>query len=78
MRSMNKLSEEEKKELLAAARSESLGQDMRTIAAGRHNPFVKDGKVDVDAYVQFVCDYNEFINHEPKPFKPMKIKEMKL
>ena len=75
---MNKLSEKEKEELLNAARSESLKRDMRTVAAGRHNPFVKDGKVDIDAFVQFVCEYNEFINHEPKPFKPMKIKEMKL
>ena len=75
---MIKISDKEKRELLEAARSETLKKDMQTIAEGRHNPFVKDGVVDVDAYVRFVCDYNEFINHEPKPFKPWKIKEMKL
>lgn len=72
------LSEEEKKELLDPVRLKRLKKDMQAIAEGRHNPFVKDGIVDVDAYVRFVCDYNEFINHAPKPFKPWKIKEMKL
>ena len=75
---MTKISEEDKRELLHASRSQSLKRDMRAIAEGRHNPFVKDGKVDIDAYVRFVCEYNEFINHEPKPFKPMRIREMKL
>ena len=75
---MTKLSDKEKKELLQAAASKSLKKDMQAIAEGRHNPFFKDGKVDVDAYVRFVCEYNEFINHEPKPFKPWKVKEMKL
>ena len=72
------ISEEERNELLESSRSDALRRNMRTVAEGRHNPFVKDGKVDVGAYVRFVCEYNEFINHEPKPFKPMKIREMKL
>ena len=75
---MNKLSEEEKRELSEAARSGSLKRDMQAVKSGRHNPFIKDGKVDVDAYVSFVCEYNEFMNHKRKPFKPMRIREMKL
>jgi len=75
---MTGISEEDKRELLHASRSESLKINMRVVAEGRHNPFVKDGEVDIDAYVTFVCEYNEFINHEPKSFKPMKIREMKL
>lgn len=57
---------------------QNLSSGMRAIAEGRHNPCVRDGQVDVDAYVKFVCEYNEFINHEPKTFKPMKIGKMKL
>lgn len=75
---MKKLTEEAKRELLDAARSDSLKRDMQALKKGCHNPFIKDGKVDIDAYVRFVCEYNEFINHKRKPFKPMLIREMKL
>jgi hypothetical protein len=51
---------------------------MRYLSEHRHNPFIKDGEVDVDAYIEFVQQFNEFINHEPKPFKPMIDKDMKL
>lgn len=73
-----KISKEAEKELRDLATSESLRRDMETIARQRHNPFFKDGKVDVDAYIEFVTQFNEFINHEPKPFKPMIDKVMKL
>lgn len=76
-RKMN-LSPEAAKELLELAGSEALRRDMVTIASRRHNPFIKDGEVDVDAYIEFVTQFNEFINHEPKPFKPMIVREMKL
>ena len=75
---MEVISEVEKRELLRLAKSFSLRKDMRYLSSNRHNPFVKDGKVDVDACVEFVTQYNEFINHEPKPFKPMVDKVMKL
>jgi hypothetical protein len=72
------LNADEKKELLRLAASASLREDMQYLAAHRHNPFIKDGEVDMDAYIEFVQQFNEFINHEPKPFKPMIEKEMKL
>jgi hypothetical protein len=72
------LSEKAKKELRELAESDAFRKDMEFIRSHRHNPFVKDGKVDVDAYLEFVEQYNEFINHEPKPFKPMVDKDMKL
>ncbi len=72
------ISEDEKREFLRLAKSSSLRRDMRHLSSNRHNPFIKDGKVDVDAYIEFVTQYNEFINHEPKPFKPMVDKIMKL
>ena len=65
-------------ELIKLARSDALRKDMETIALKRHNPFVKEGKVDVDAYIEFVTQYNEFINHTPKPFSRIIDKDMKL
>jgi len=65
-------------ELIKLARSDALRKDMETIASNRHNPFVKEGKVDVDAYIEFVTQYNEFINHTPKPFSRIIDKDMKL
>lgn len=56
----------------------SLTQDMQFIASHCHNPFVKDNVVNVEAYIEFVCQYNEFINHEPKQFKPLIDKDMTL
>ncbi len=73
-----RISEEAAKELLELAKSESFRKDMELLRSHRHNPFIKDGKVDIDAYIEFVQQFNEFINHEPKPFKPMIEKDMRL
>lgn len=51
--------------------SDALRRDMEAVRRNRINPFIKNGVVDVDAYITFVTQFNEFINHEPKPFKPM-------
>ena len=72
------LSEKEKQEFTAIAESRSLRDDMRYLAENRHNPFLKDGKVDIDSYIDFLNAYNEFISHTPKPFKPMIDRIMKL
>jgi len=60
------------------AGSQSLREDMRHLAAGRQNPLIKNGRVDLDKLVEFLCCYNEFINHRLRPFKPMIDKLMKL
>ena len=60
------------KEFLKLSSFDSFRKDMNKIRSQRHNPFFKNGKVDVDAYIDFVTQYNEFINHSPKPFKPIK------
>jgi hypothetical protein len=73
-----KLSKEAEKELIELSKSDTLRRDMERVASQRYNPFIKDGKVDVDAYIEFVTQFNEFINHEPKPFNPMIDKVMKL
>lgn len=73
------MTDEKEKEVCAAAAAYGLhGDDIRHLAKNRHKPFLKDGKVDIDSYIDFLNDYNEFINHMPKPLKPMKEKIMKL
>ena len=60
------------------AGSECLRKDMEMLKVQWKDPFIKDGRVDVDAYIEFVTQFNEFINHKPKPFKPMIDRDMKL
>lgn len=52
--------------------------DMERVAGQRHNPFLKEGRPDADAYIEFVVQYNEFINHGPKPFRKIVDTVMKL
>lgn len=73
-----KISQQAAKEFLELSKSESLKKDMDVLRRQRHNPFIKNGNVDVNAYIEFVTEFNEFINHEPKPFKPIIDKVMKL
>ncbi len=72
------LSTKELEEIRELARSAALKKDLTIVSATRHNPFVKNGIVDVDAYIEFVTAFNEFINHEPKPFTPMIDRDMRL
>ena len=72
------LTKREKEELISLAGSASLREDMRKVARNRHNPVMVNGKVDMDRLIAFLNKYNEFINHEPKPFKPMIDRVMKL
>jgi len=67
-----------RQELLELAQSYTLKKDMEIISSKRHNPFIKNGRCDVDAYLEFVTQYNEFINHEQKPFKEMLDRDMRL
>jgi hypothetical protein len=73
-----KLSKAAQEELRELARSEALRREMDAVSRSRHNPFIKAGAVDVDAYIEFVSAFNEFINHEPKPFAPMNGKNFRL
>ena len=72
------MTENEKQECTELSQSESIRDDMRRLVATRHSPFLKDGKVDLDRYLDFLNGYNEFINHMPKPFKPIQDRIMKL
>lgn len=72
------INSDEIKELLELAGSSSLREDMRYLSAHRHNPVIVDGQVNMDRLLDFLNAYNEFINHEPKPFKPMIDRDMRL
>lgn len=73
-----KVSEKAEKELVEFAVSTEFRRDMEMLRVISQSPFVKDGRIDVDAYLEFVQQFNEFINHQPKPLKPMIDKVMKL
>jgi len=72
------VSDKSQEELLKYSQSVAFKKDMNTVAGCKHNPFIKNGRVDVDAYIEFVTQYNEFINHQPKPFRRMIDNDMKL
>lgn len=72
------LSKAAQKEMRALSHSEALKNDLAAVAAMRHNPFMKAGIADADAYIEFVTAFNEFINHAPKPFAPMTDLDMRL
>jgi hypothetical protein len=71
-----KFSRKAERELRAAI--EMLKLNAEVLRHNRHNPFIKNGKVDVEAYIQFIIEYNEFINHAPKPFEPIIDRDMRL
>ena len=73
-----KLSSGAQRELIELAKSDSFREEMASLEMRWKMPFIQDGKADVDAYIEFVTGFNEFINHEPKPFTPMMDKDMRL
>ncbi len=72
------ISKKSRKELVRTSKSRSLKRDMREISLNSSNQFLKDGKPDADAYIEFVTEFNEFINHTLKPFRAMIEKDLKL
>ena len=72
------INEQEKSELKALAASESMRADSVRLRAARPNPFMVDGKVDCDRVMEFLTDYNEFLNHPMKPHWTFIEKKMRL
>jgi len=72
------ISQEAEKELVSLGRSEALRDDMDKLKSSWLSSFIRSGRIDVDLYIEFVSQFNEFINHRPKPFRPMIEKDMKL
>ena len=72
------LSEQERRELKELAASPALREDLQTLARRRSRHFFRNGRVDVDLVVAFLTEFNEMINHRPKPFKKIMDQNMKL
>ena len=62
------LSQEDKKELLEMSKSSNLREDLRRISFNRHNPFLVNGWFDMDRWLTFLTEYNEFLGHIKRPF----------
>lgn len=73
-----RLSEKEREEFLVLSKSESLRRDMAHVAATRHNPLIVNGEVDPDRVVEFLTQFNEFLNHPFKVARPFIETNMKL
>jgi len=72
------INKQEKSDLRALAASESMRADSERLRAARPNPFMVDGKVDCDRVMEFLTDYNEFLNHPMKPHLTFIEKNMRL
>jgi hypothetical protein len=72
------ISEDERTELLRLACSESLRKDMRYISSHRHNPAMVDEAVSFDRFMEFLTQFNECFDHEPRPFSPIVDRNMRL
>ena len=75
---MAKLGEEEKRELRELANSSQLREDTTKLTETRYNPFIINGNVDIDRLLIFLTEYNQFINHNLKPFQEIIDKDMRL
>lgn len=72
------LTEEERRELKELAVSPALREDLQTLARRRRRHFRRDGQVDLDLVLAFLIEFNEMIDHQPKPFKAIIDAEMRL
>lgn len=72
------LSSEEKKELIEMAHSISFREDMRQVERQRHNPFIANGKLDLNKFLTFLTEFNQFVNHKARPFLKIIDRDMRL
>ena len=75
---MGKISNEAREELIRSAGDASFREDMRKVASNRHDVFRAGSRNDPDILLKFLTEYNEFLNHQPKPFQEIIDRNMKL
>lgn len=73
-----KLSKKAEEELIRFAQSADFKKDMEILDKRHTSPFIKGNKVDVDSYIEFLMQFNAFINHARKQFARIIDKDMKL
>jgi hypothetical protein len=72
------LTDQERRELKRLAASPALREDLQTLARLQARSFWREGRVDIDQVVTFLTEFNEMINHQPKPFKIISNRDMRL
>lgn len=72
------IGDSERDEMLRLASSAEMREDMAYLRAHRHNPVLVAGVADMDRLVEFLTQFNEFINHQPRPFTKIIDRDMKL
>lgn len=75
---MARLNEREQEELRAMAGSARLRRDMRRVHDGSSGSLPPGGDMSADSLIAFLTQFNEFMNHAPKPFVPMKCCTIKM
>ncbi len=75
---MSRMHSKAEAEFARLAESPELRRDMAVVAKQRHNPFVRDGRVDVEACIEFLCQYNAFVNHQRRRFEQIVDRDMRL
>lgn len=73
-----RLSEEEKGEMLALAKSNAMREDGELLRNLARDQVVMNGVVNVSRVLQFFKDYNDFLNHPMKERRPFIERIMKL
>lgn len=71
------LREEEKEELRRLAGSEEMRRDMERLSARGRRAFLDTWGADTDRALEFLCAFNEFINHARKEFRPIQDHDMR-
>ena len=72
------LNNEEKQELKRLADSSKFRNDMEHLSEKPHNPFVLNDAVDIDKFMIFLTEFNQFINHNLRPFHKIIDTDMRL
>jgi hypothetical protein len=72
------LTDEELTEIRALAASETMRADSDRLRETRYTPFMVNEEVDRDRVIEFLTEYNEFLNHPLKPQRPFIEKDMRL
>ncbi|MDP8263311.1 MAG: hypothetical protein P9M13_08415 [Candidatus Ancaeobacter aquaticus] len=75
---MARLSDKEKNDFRNIAFSKTFREDAAYVKKNRHNPFISNGEVNTDKVIEFLDEYNAFVNHTPKLFKKINDQNMRL
>jgi hypothetical protein len=72
------ISKKAAKEIIALKSSKSFRKDMCFLKKNKYTRFIKDGKMDVDAYLEFCDSFNAMVGNNTKKIKTFEGKNWKL